>query len=182
LFCFGARGSVVVETLCYKSEGRGFETRRCNWILSIYPTLPAALNPGVYSASNKIYYQRQIKHVSWRVEHGRCVKLTTSPLSVTRLYRQCGNLSISKPYRPSLSVTEIAVFYLCYGQYKATSAIRTKLTCTLRYQFDPPVIIFLVKMAPSLLSAIRRKYVTLFLFLHFIPCSRNPTFKKMHSK
>jgi hypothetical protein len=27
LFTVGARGSVVVEALCYKPEGRGFQTR-----------------------------------------------------------------------------------------------------------------------------------------------------------
>jgi hypothetical protein len=26
-FLFGARGSAVVKALCYKSEGRGFDTR-----------------------------------------------------------------------------------------------------------------------------------------------------------
>jgi hypothetical protein len=30
--CIGASGSVVVETLCYKPEGRGFETRWGEWI------------------------------------------------------------------------------------------------------------------------------------------------------
>jgi hypothetical protein len=42
---------VVVKALSYKLEGRVFETR---WgeFSSIYLILPAALGPGVYSASN----------------------------------------------------------------------------------------------------------------------------------
>jgi hypothetical protein len=46
----GACGSVVVKALCYKPEGRGFETLWDELIFSIYLILPAALGPGVYSA------------------------------------------------------------------------------------------------------------------------------------
>jgi hypothetical protein len=38
-----ARGSVVVGALYYKADGRGFETRRSKWMLSIYLILPATL-------------------------------------------------------------------------------------------------------------------------------------------
>jgi hypothetical protein len=41
-----ASGSVVVKALCYKPEGRGFDS------------LPAALGPVVYSASNRNEYQK----------------------------------------------------------------------------------------------------------------------------
>jgi hypothetical protein len=53
-----ARGSVVVKALCYKPEGRGFETRRDESIFfSIYLILPAALGPGVHSTrSRKIIF------------------------------------------------------------------------------------------------------------------------------
>jgi hypothetical protein len=54
----------VVEELCYKSEGRGFETRRGHRILSIYLILPAALGPGIYSAPNRNEYQKQEYNVS----------------------------------------------------------------------------------------------------------------------
>jgi hypothetical protein len=50
LFNIFARGSVVVKALCYKPEGRGFDTLWGEEILSIYLILPAALGPGVYSA------------------------------------------------------------------------------------------------------------------------------------
>jgi hypothetical protein len=45
----------MVEALCYKPEGGRFETR-C--------ILPAALGPGVYSASNRNEYQKQKNNVS----------------------------------------------------------------------------------------------------------------------
>jgi hypothetical protein len=54
-----ARDSLVVEALCYKPEGRGFQTQWGKWIFSIYLILPAALGSGVYSASNRNEYQKQ---------------------------------------------------------------------------------------------------------------------------
>jgi hypothetical protein len=51
----------LVEALWHKPEGRGFETRRGNWTLSIYLILLTALGPGAYSASNKNEYQKQKK-------------------------------------------------------------------------------------------------------------------------
>jgi hypothetical protein len=59
-----ARRSVVVEALCYKLAGRGFETRRSELIFSSYLILPAALGPGVYSAFNRNEYQKQKNYVS----------------------------------------------------------------------------------------------------------------------
>jgi hypothetical protein len=56
--------NVVVKALCYKSEGRGFKTRWGEWILSFYLILPAALDPGVYPASNRNEYQKQKSNVS----------------------------------------------------------------------------------------------------------------------
>jgi hypothetical protein len=41
----GARGSVVVEALCYKPEGRGFESRLSDFFFSINLILSAALWP-----------------------------------------------------------------------------------------------------------------------------------------
>jgi hypothetical protein len=56
-------GSVVVKALYYKPEGRGIETLRGKLILSVDLILPAALGPGVYSASNRNVYQKQKNYV-----------------------------------------------------------------------------------------------------------------------
>jgi hypothetical protein len=54
----------VVKALCYKPEGRGFETRGGEQFLSIYLILLAALGPGVYSASNRNEYQKHKNNFS----------------------------------------------------------------------------------------------------------------------
>jgi hypothetical protein len=77
-----ARGSEVVKALCYKPEGRGFQTRSGERIFSIYLILLDALGPGVYSASNRNKYQKQKINDSGGAECGWCVGLTNSPPSV----------------------------------------------------------------------------------------------------
>jgi hypothetical protein len=54
----------------------------------------------------------------WRVERNRCVRLKTSPPTLSRLYRQCGILNISQPYRPPRLITEIALFSFTLLQYR----------------------------------------------------------------
>jgi hypothetical protein len=85
-------------------QGRGFDTRCGELIFPIYPILPAALDPWVYSASNRNKYQKQ-EQMNKRVE------LTTLPPSMSRFLRQCGILNISQPYRPARPDTGIALLY-----------------------------------------------------------------------
>jgi hypothetical protein len=59
-----ARGNVVAKVLCYKPEGLGFESRLYELNFPIYLIVPAALDRGIYSASNGNEYQKQKNNVS----------------------------------------------------------------------------------------------------------------------
>jgi len=48
---------VLVEALCYKPEGRGFDSRWCHWIFSLTYSFRRHYGPGVDSASNRNEYQ-----------------------------------------------------------------------------------------------------------------------------
>jgi hypothetical protein len=104
----------LIEALCHKPEGHGFETQWGKCIFSIYLILPAILGPGVYSVSNRNKYQEQNKKSFWGVECSRHVRLKTSPPSVSRMSRQCGILNISQPYRTPQPVKGIAFFFLLF--------------------------------------------------------------------
>jgi hypothetical protein len=46
-----------VETLRYKPEGRGFDSRLCHWNFSLTYSFRLHYGPGVDSASNRDEYQ-----------------------------------------------------------------------------------------------------------------------------
>jgi hypothetical protein len=57
----------------------------------------------------------------WGVERGRCIGLTTLLPPVSQLFRQCGILNISQPYRPPRPGTGIAFTFfivLAYHRHK----------------------------------------------------------------
>jgi hypothetical protein len=56
-FSMGVRGSVVVEALWYKPEGREFDFRWGNWIFQLTSSFQPHYDPGVDAASNRNEYQ-----------------------------------------------------------------------------------------------------------------------------
>jgi hypothetical protein len=106
LYHEGERSSAVVKALCYKPEGRGFETR---WGVFFF-NLPNPLRPHkvlgfIQLPTEMSTRSRKIMFLSSR---GR---LTTLPPFVSRLSRQCGILNNSQSYRPPRPVTGIALLY-----------------------------------------------------------------------
>jgi hypothetical protein len=110
----------VDELLYYKWEGRGFDSRLFHWIFSIYLILPAALNAGVYSVSNRNEYQKQKYNVSGEVMRGRCVRLTSLGPAVSRLSRQCGILNTLQPYTPPRPLMAIDLLYFFSSSFCST--------------------------------------------------------------
>ena len=79
--------------LCYKSEGRCFDPSWCHWIFFIdIKSFRAHYGPGVDSASNKNEYQEHFLGG----KGGRCVRLTTLPLSCAALMKS-GSLNFLEP-------------------------------------------------------------------------------------
>jgi hypothetical protein len=99
----GARGSLV-EALCYKREGRWFDTLWGHWIFQMPESFQPHCGPMVDSASNRNEYQES----SWGVKEGRRVMPTTLPPSVSRLSRKCGCLDVHHPNGPLRPVTGVA--------------------------------------------------------------------------
>jgi hypothetical protein len=83
---------------------------------------PAALGPGIYSASNRNEYQKKRK-CFWGVERGRHLRLTNPPPSVSRLCRQCGILNISQPCRPPRPATGITLLFFSIFIYSDSAVV-----------------------------------------------------------
>jgi hypothetical protein len=96
----------VIKALCYKLKGC-LRPDHVNFLN--LPNLPAALSPGVYSASNRSTRSIQIMFLAskvWRVHRADNLATTREPIS-----RQCGISNISQPYRLPRPVTGITLLY-----------------------------------------------------------------------
>jgi hypothetical protein len=61
---FRFRDSVIQSVIALVEESGLIETRRDNEFFSIYLNIPAAIGPGVYSASSRNKYKKQKNNVS----------------------------------------------------------------------------------------------------------------------
>jgi hypothetical protein len=109
----------LVEALSYKLKVRGIDSRWGHCFSSIYLIFPAALGPGVDSASNRNEYQKMFLGV----KRGLRVKLTTLPPSVCRLPRKCVQprhlatlWAFTDCYRDSFTLLYFTVFQ-CFDEY-----------------------------------------------------------------
>jgi hypothetical protein len=83
------RGNIVVEALCYRPEGRGFDIWGSHWTVLFYLNITQPLKELSTRDRNKKLFRG--------VERGRCVRLETSPPAEIRPSRQCRILNISQP-------------------------------------------------------------------------------------
>jgi hypothetical protein len=114
-----------------KPEGRRFDSRRCHWIISIYLIFPASLWPWGLLRSNRNEYQES----SWggrRVKRGWCVRLITSPPSVSRLFRKCWSLDISQFFRTPIPVTGTILLLFNKILWEMKLSLRVAAFCFLR--------------------------------------------------
>jgi len=79
----------LVKALRYKSEGRGFDSRRCHWNFPLKQSFRPHYGPGVDSASNRNEYQEHFL----ACKGGRCVGLQPYHLQMSIVLKS-GSLNI----------------------------------------------------------------------------------------
>jgi hypothetical protein len=95
----------LVEALRYKSQGRGFDSQWGNLVFNLTEFFQPHYGPGVGSACNR----NECQVSSCGKGEGRCIRLATTPPSVSRFFRKCEDFDVSKAHGPSRPVTWIAL-------------------------------------------------------------------------
>jgi hypothetical protein len=92
--------SQLIKALCYKLEGRGFDSWWDNWIHYIVPNT---------STGNMVLRSTQSQTYFWLVKRNRRLRITALVPFVSGLFRKCGILNISQSCGPPLPVIGIAL-------------------------------------------------------------------------
>jgi len=103
VLCVGDRRGTVVKVLCYKSEGRWFDSSWCHW----HKILPIALWPW----GRRSLLQKWVPETFPGGKGGRCVRLTTLPPSCAVVMKS-GNLKFLEPSGPLQACNGTAVPFL----------------------------------------------------------------------
>ena len=134
----------MVKVLCYKSEGRLFDSSWCHWNFSLTLSSRSHYGPGVDSASNRNEYQEHFLGV----KSGWCVGLTTLPPSCAVVMKS-GNLNFLELSGNLGPVT--GLIYLLFNKELVTILPLTILMWLLDFYENPAFLRYTIQAKCQLL-------------------------------